>query len=127
VPKIANEKSKHIDIQVGRLVRARRLAIGMPQTELAEALGLTFQQIQKYERGANRISAANLFEIARKLDVPMASLFEGLESSGEARSPLSEYSDFIELPGSQTLAQSYVGLSAKQRKMLVELARSMAE
>ena len=127
MPKIANEKSKHIDIQVGRLVRARRLAIGMPQTELAEALGLTFQQIQKYERGANRISAANLFEIARKLDVPMASLFEGLESSGEARSPLSEYSDFIELPGSQTLAQSYVGLSAKQRKMLVELARSMAE
>jgi transcriptional regulator with XRE-family HTH domain len=127
VPKIANQKSKHIDIQVGRLVRARRLAIGMPQTELAEALGLTFQQIQKYERGANRISAANLFEIARKLDVPLASLFEGLDGSGEGQSPLSEYTDFIELPGSQTLAQSYVGLSAKQRKMLVDLARSMAE
>ena len=127
MPKIANQKSKHIDIQVGRLVRARRLAIGMPQTELAEALGLTFQQIQKYERGANRISAANLFEIARKLDVPLASLFEGLDGSGEGQSPLSEYTDFIELPGSQTLAQSYVGLSAKQRKMLVDLARSMAE
>ena len=127
MPKIANQKSKHIDIQVGRLVRARRLAIGMPQTELAEALGLTFQQIQKYERGANRISAANLFEIARKLDVPMTSLFEGLDSSGEGRSPLSEFTDFIELPGSQTLAQAYVGLSAKQRKMLVDLARSMAE
>ena len=127
MPKIANQKSKHIDIQVGRLVRARRLAIGMPQTELAEALGLTFQQIQKYERGANRIPAANLFEIARKLDVPLASLFEGLDGSGEGRSPLSEYTDFIELPGSQTLAQSYVGLTAKQRKMLVDLARSMAE
>ncbi len=127
MPKIANQKSKHIDIQVGRLVRARRLAIGMPQTELAEALGLTFQQIQKYERGANRISAANLFEIARKLDVPLASLFEGLDGSGEGQSPLSEYTDFIELPGSQTLAQSYVGLTAKQRKMLVDLARSMAE
>ena len=127
MPKIANQNSKHIDIQLGRLVRARRLAIGMPQTELAEALGLTFQQIQKYERGANRISAANLFEIARKLDVPMASLFEGLDASSEGRSPLSEYTDFIELPGSQTLAQSYVGLSAKQRKMLVDLARSMAE
>jgi transcriptional regulator with XRE-family HTH domain len=127
VPKIANQKSKHIDIQVGRLVRARRLAIGMPQTELAEALGLTFQQIQKYERGANRISAANLFEIARKLDVPLASLFEGLDGSSEGQSPLSEFTDFIELPGSQTLAQSYVGLTAKQRKMLVDLARSMAE
>jgi transcriptional regulator with XRE-family HTH domain len=127
VPKIANANSKHIDIQVGKLVRARRLAIGMPQTELAEALGLTFQQIQKYERGANRISAANLFEIAKKLDVPLAALFEGLDATGEQRSPLSEFSEFIELPGSHILAQSYVGLSAKQRKMLVELARSMAE
>lgn len=127
MPKIANANSKHIDVQVGKLVRARRLAIGMPQTELAEALGLTFQQIQKYERGSNRISAANLFEIARKLDVPLTSLFEGLDDSGEQRSPLSEFSDFIELPGSQILAQAYVGLSAKQRKMLVELARSMAE
>lgn len=127
MPKIANANSKHIDAQVGKLVRARRLAIGMPQTELAEALGLTFQQIQKYERGANRISAANLFEIARKLDVPLASLFDGLDDSGDPRSPLSEFSDFIDLPGSHILARSYVCLSAKQRKMLVELARSMAE
>ncbi len=72
-----------IDVAVGGRIRARRTALGISQTALAKALGLTFQQVQKYERGANRISASKLFEIARALQVPIGWFFEGLNSDAD--------------------------------------------
>ena len=63
-------------------IRTRRKAIGMSQITLAQAVGLTFQQIQKYERGLNRVSASKLFEIARALGVPVSFFFEGLGQAG---------------------------------------------
>jgi transcriptional regulator with XRE-family HTH domain len=71
-----------VDIHVGSRVRMRRTLLGMSQEKLGEALGLTFQQVQKYERGANRIGASRLFEISRILDVPVSFFFE--EMSAEA-------------------------------------------
>ena len=70
-----------IDRHVGRRLRARRTLLGMSQTSLAQALGLTFQQVQKYERGANRISASALFRLSRALDVPVAFFFEEMHEA----------------------------------------------
>lgn len=67
-----------VDIHVGTKVRARRVEIGMSQEKLGAAVGLTFQQIQKYERGANRIGASRLYEFSTILDVPIAYFYEGM-------------------------------------------------
>lgn len=75
-----------VDVHVGGRVRLRRVFLGYSQEKLANALGLTFQQIQKYERGANRISASKLYELSRILSVPVTYFFEGVESEGEAGS-----------------------------------------
>ena len=67
-----------IDIHVGTRLRQRRALLGMSQTDLGEAVGLTFQQVQKYERGANRISSSRLFEFAKVLNVSISHFFEGM-------------------------------------------------
>ena len=78
-PSAESPKSPNpVDLHVGGRVRMRRKMLGVSQERLAEALGLTFQQVQKYERGANRISASKLYEIARFLSAPIAYFFEGL-------------------------------------------------
>ncbi len=73
-----------VDLHVGGRVRMRRRMLGVSQERLAEALGLTFQQVQKYERGANRVSASKLYDIARFLSVPIAYFFEGLTDPTDA-------------------------------------------
>jgi transcriptional regulator with XRE-family HTH domain len=74
-----------IDLHVGARIRMRRRLQGVSQEKLAEALGLTFQQVQKYERGANRVSASKLYEIAAMLKAPIAYFFDGLaDPAGEA-------------------------------------------
>lgn len=70
-----------IDVHVGSRVRLRRTLLGMSQEKLGEALGLTFQQIQKYERGVNRIGASRLFDLARVLDVPIGFFFDDMPDS----------------------------------------------
>ena len=70
-----------IDAHVGSRVRLRRTLLGMSQEKLANALGLTFQQVQKYERGLNRIGASNLYKISRVLDVPVEFFFEDMSKS----------------------------------------------
>src|SRR5689334_16540491 len=65
-----------IDVHVGSRVRLRRTLLGMSQEKLGDALGLTFQQVQKYERGANRVGASRLYDLSRVLDVPVAYFFE---------------------------------------------------
>ncbi len=76
-----------VDVHVGGRVRQRRLLLGMTQSDLAEALGLTFQQVQKYERGANRIGASRLFHLSQILDVSMAYLFGDMSADVAAKSP----------------------------------------
>ena len=76
-----------IDIHVGSRVRLRRNLLGMSQEKLGEALGLTFQQIQKYERGANRIGASRLFEMSKVLGVPVSFFFEDMPDESMADAP----------------------------------------
>ena len=76
-----------IDVHVGSRIRLRRTLLGMSQERLGEALGLTFQQVQKYERGVNRVGASRLFDLARVLDVPISFFFDDMaEGSGLATS-----------------------------------------
>ncbi|MDG5497250.1 helix-turn-helix transcriptional regulator [Niveispirillum sp. BGYR6] len=78
-------KPNPIDVHVGARVRLRRTLLGMSQEKLGEAIGLTFQQVQKYERGANRIGASRLFDLSRVLDVPVSFFFDDMADpeSGE--------------------------------------------
>jgi transcriptional regulator with XRE-family HTH domain len=77
-----------IDIHVGSRVRLRRTLLGMSQERLGDALGLTFQQVQKYERGVNRVGASRLFDISRVLDVPISYFFDDMPE-GMSESPIS--------------------------------------
>ena len=79
-----------LDIHVGARIRLLRKERGISQTALAEAVGLTFQQIQKYERGFNRVSASRLHQIAGALEVPLAIFFEGLPTAGAPGDPLGD-------------------------------------
>ncbi|MFD2234793.1 helix-turn-helix domain-containing protein [Phaeospirillum tilakii] len=76
-----------IDIHVGARMRLRRTLLGLSQEKLGEAIGLTFQQVQKYERGANRIGCSRLFDLARALDVPVSFFFDDLPAEAAAASP----------------------------------------
>ncbi len=78
---------KPVDVHVGARLRVRRTLLGMTQTVLGEAIGLTFQQVQKYESGANRISASRLFDLSRLLDVPIQYFFDDMPTAVAATSP----------------------------------------
>src|SRR5215208_5533266 len=80
-------KPNPIDVHVGSRVRLRRTLLGMSQEKLGEAIGLTFQQVQKYERGANRIGASRLFDLSRVLDVPVSFFFDDMPADQDAITP----------------------------------------
>ncbi len=124
-----------IDIHVGLQVRLRRKALKISQEKLADSLGLTFQQVQKYERGANRISASKLYEIARALRVPIAWFFEGLSdpvtgpADGDDEAAATPFARrFLMSPEGVDLANLFPRLSQRRvRRRLVDLVRSLVE
>ena len=77
--------SHPIDVHVGARIRVRRTLLGLSQEKLGEMIGLTFQQVQKYERGSNRVGASRLFDLARVLDVPMSFFFEDMDDKPSGR------------------------------------------
>lgn len=76
-----------IDVHVGHRIRQRRTLLGLSQEKLGDAIGLTFQQVQKYERGANRVSSSRLFDLSRILDVPISFFFEDMTGDTQRKSP----------------------------------------
>jgi transcriptional regulator with XRE-family HTH domain len=122
-----------IDVHVGLQVRLRRKELKISQEKLAEALGLTFQQVQKYERGANRISASKLYEIARALHVPIGWFFEGLSDptverlQGAAEETPYAHS-FLTTQEGIDLANLFPKIVQRRvRRRLVELVRAMVD
>ena len=121
-----------VDLHVGGRVRMRRKMLGVSQERLAEALGLTFQQVQKYERGANRVSASKLYEIARFLGAPVSYFFEGLtdptaRDDGEDASEHYVH-DFLMTPEGLELAASFPRISRPRlRRRILDLVRSLVE
>ncbi|HAK63244.1 MAG: helix-turn-helix domain-containing protein [Pseudomonadota bacterium] len=122
-----------VDVHVGSRVRLRRMLIGMSQEKLGEALDLTFQQVQKYEKGANRIGAGRLYRIAQLLGVPVQFFFD--DAPGEAASvrgfsesdPAPMVMDFMHTAESVHLNRAFAGIKDPMvRKRLIDLARAVA-
>ncbi len=117
-----------VDVHVGKRVRHRRWLIGMTQQQLAEKVGIKFQQIQKYETGANRISASRLWDIADALDVPVSFFFEGLDDdTSPTDDPGKMPADLLGDKEALDLIRSYYAIPENQRKRLFELARVLSD
>jgi len=114
---------------VGKRVRHRRWLIGMTQQQLAEQVGIKFQQIQKYETGANRVSASRLWDIADALDVPVAFFFEGLEDAQkqEQEAGVAVPADIMGDKEALDLVRSYYAIPENQRRRLFDLARVLSD
>ena len=118
-----------VDIHVGGRVRARRKMLGMSQTVLGKELGVTFQQVQKYERGANRIGSSRLFKVSNTLDVPVSYFFEGAETKLPGYNPVPEgmAGDAFEKQETQELVEAYYRIAdPRVRKKVLGLARLLA-
>lgn len=111
-----------VDVNVGKRIRHRRWLVGMTQQQLAEQVGIKFQQIQKYETGANRVSASRLWEIGDALRVPVGFFFDGLVEDAEEREEETLLQDREVLE----LVRSYYALPQNQRKQLFNLARVLS-
>jgi transcriptional regulator with XRE-family HTH domain len=113
-------------MEVGRRIRAQRLVRGLSQTDLGRSLGITFQQVQKYEKGANRVGAGRLTRIAEVLSVPVAFFFGDHAGSGKS-SEASEAMGFLETAGAVRLVKAYAQIEDTDvRRALVDLAESIA-
>ncbi|MEC9343694.1 MAG: helix-turn-helix domain-containing protein [Pseudomonadota bacterium] len=128
------KKPNPIDVHVGSRVRLRRTMLGMSQEKLGENLGITFQQIQKYEKGANRVGASRLQEIARVLSTPVSFFFEdapggeNVPSGGFGEAESSNYVvDFLSSSEGLQLNRAFVKIKdAKVRRKIVEMVRAIA-
>jgi transcriptional regulator with XRE-family HTH domain len=117
-----------VDRHVGLRIRMRRKELGLSQDKLADALGITFQQIQKYERGANRVSASKLWETAKALRAPINYFYEGLPEQGDADSPAVDAHAFLLSPEGMELASSFPRISdPRVRRRVVELVRTLVD
>jgi transcriptional regulator with XRE-family HTH domain len=122
-----------VDKYVGSRVRMRRIMLGMSQEKLGEALGLTFQQVQKYEKGTNRVGASRLQQISEILQVPVSFLFDGGPSGGATADGFSEgsspayVSDFLATSEGLALTRAFTRITdAKLRRSIVELVEQIA-
>jgi transcriptional regulator with XRE-family HTH domain len=122
-----------VDLHVGARIRLRRRMQGVSQEKLAEALGLTFQQVQKYERGANRVSASKLYEIAAALRAPVSYFFDGLadpaSETGDRQFPSNEQTvhTFLMTAEGLELARLFPGLTrGRVRRRFLDLMRALA-
>ena len=122
-----------VDKYVGSRVRMRRIMLGMSQEKLGDALGLTFQQVQKYEKGTNRVGASRIQQISEILQVPVSFLFEGGpsgvvngDSFGEGASP-AYISDFLATSEGLALTRAFTRISdAKLRRSIVDMVEQIA-
>jgi transcriptional regulator with XRE-family HTH domain len=132
---IAKKAPNPIDKHVGARVRMRRMMLSMSQEKLGDALGLTFQQVQKYEKGTNRIGASRLQQISNILQVPVSFFFDGaphmpgtgrFEGMGEAPSP-AYVSDFLATSDGLALTKAFMRIhDSKLRRRIVDLVEQIA-
>lgn len=118
-----------VDVHVGKRIRQRRWLIGMTQQALADVVGIKFQQIQKYETGANRVSASRLWDIGEAMGVPVAFFFEGLKgeavTEGSSRGMMPP--DMMEDKEATELVRIYYAIPENQRRRLFDLARVLTD
>ncbi len=127
-----------IDAYVGAQIKQRRTIVGMSQTELANRLGITFQQVQKYEKGANRVGSSRLYEISEILGVQIQSFFEGVEEVIQAKNSkkadkrtrdttLGKFDEFISSPSGVDMIKAFVEIEDPSvRKQIAALVKSVS-
>ncbi len=129
------KKQHEIDAYIGSRVRLRRLMLQMSQEALGEELALTFQQVQKYEKGINRISASRLFELATALRVPVSYFFDGLKPTSQPNeygafqedNPMAPYLDFVSSGEGVQLNQAYLQIEdGETRRKLLAMVEDIA-
>ncbi|MDX2235451.1 MAG: helix-turn-helix transcriptional regulator [Hyphomonadaceae bacterium] len=128
---MANE----IDLHVGKRLRRRRRLLGLTQQQLAESIGIRFQQIQKYECGANRVTASRLYELSVSLNVPVGYFFEGLQATADAATGLPNVANDRDLIAADVLSQketlelirAYYKLGERPRRRLLDLAKALQD
>ena len=132
------KKHQAVDAFIGARVRLRRLHLKMSQEDLSNRLGVTFQQIQKYEKGTNRVSASRLLQLAAALAVPVQYFFDGLDMErdtpppdgmAEANSPIDPYLEFVSSPSGVVLNDSFLRIEDEATKqnllaMISNIART---
>ncbi|MBV7408969.1 MULTISPECIES: helix-turn-helix domain-containing protein [Roseobacteraceae] len=117
-----------VDVHVGKRIRQRRWLIGMTQQKLADMVGIKFQQIQKYETGANRVSASRLWDIGEAMGVPVAFFFEGLKDDGAQPEATGNVpTDMLSDKEAMELVRTYYAIPEAQRRRLFELARVLTD
>ncbi len=119
-----------IDLHVGRRLRRRRRLMGMTQQQLADAIGIRFQQVQKYECGANRITASRLFELSSALSIPIQYFYEGLPTNNSmpvANDTDDITPDILRQKETRELIRAYYRLGERPRRRLLDLAKSLEE
>ncbi len=130
---VPKKQANPIDAQVGNRVRIRRMLIGMSQEKLGDLLGLTFQQVQKYEKGVNRIGAGRLYEISRILGVPIDFFYEGVAAAQEPGAVAESRGappvmEFVSSGEGLHLSLAFMKIKdPKVRKRVLDLVRSLAE
>jgi transcriptional regulator with XRE-family HTH domain len=128
----AKQSANLIDRHVGSRVRMRRLMLGLSQTALAQALGITFQQVQKYEKGTNRISASRLQQISNFLQAPVPFFFDGLPGPTQAAKRAGpkippNVSDFLATSDGVSLVKAYTQIKSRNfRRAILDLVEELA-
>ncbi|MBP2159080.1 MULTISPECIES: helix-turn-helix domain-containing protein [Asticcacaulis] len=127
------EEPHPVDVAVGLAIRVRRKAMGLSQEALAEALDISFQQVQKYEKGSNRISASKLFDTAKFLKAPIELFFRSIDSADvgggfQVSEGEQAVQQFLMTPEGVALAQSFPRITkASVRRRVLDLAKTLAE
>ena len=122
---VLEDGPREIDVHVGQRVRQRRVLCGLSQTELANAIGLTFQQLQKYERGMNRISASKLWQISQVLDVPVQWFFKEIS---EPKNEQDKQNDSFHMKRETLeLVRNYAAAPADVQRKFLSLVKSIAK
>lgn len=116
--------SHPVDVHVGKRIRHRRWMIGMTQQQLADKVGIKFQQIQKYETGANRVSASRLWDISQAMDIPIGFCFEGLSDNVTSANV---EGDILSDKEALQLVRAYYAMPEAQRRQIFELARVLSD
>jgi transcriptional regulator with XRE-family HTH domain len=132
---VPKKQASPIDVQVGTRVRLRRMLIGMSQERLGELLGLTFQQVQKYEKGVNRIGAGRLFQVAHILGVPIDYFYEGVNGVSEGAPGFAEpggssppVMEFLSSGEGLQLSLAFMKIKdPKVRKRVLDLVKSLSD
>jgi transcriptional regulator with XRE-family HTH domain len=117
--------SNNIDVYLGKQLRRRRRMLGLTQQQLAGAVGVRFQQIQKYECGANRISAARLWQLAEALEVPVGYFYDGLSEQARQETTGTEGCEMFTRKETLDLVRAYYLLGERPRRRLLDLAKSL--